>query len=34
MDGRGTDSNGDKFMKSVANRLGELETIDQIALAK
>lgn len=34
MDGRGTDSNGDKFMKTVANRLGELETIDQIALAK
>lgn len=34
MDGRGTDANGDKFMKSIAKKLGELETIDQIALAK
>ena len=34
MDGRGTDNNGDKFMKSVYRRLGEYETIDQISLAK
>lgn len=34
MDGRGTDNNGDKFMKSVYRRLGEYETIDQITLAK
>ncbi|CAF0793607.1 unnamed protein product [Brachionus calyciflorus] len=33
IDGRGTDSNGDKFMKAVSKRLGELETLDQIALA-
>ncbi len=34
LDGRGTDANGDRFMKSVARRLGELETQDQISLAK
>lgn len=34
IDGRGTDSNGDKFMKMVAKKLGEYETLDQIALAK
>jgi hypothetical protein len=34
MDGRGTDNNGDKYMKSVYRRLGEFETQDQITLAK
>lgn len=34
MDGRGTDSNGDRFMKVVYRKLGELETQDQISLAK
>jgi dipeptidyl aminopeptidase/acylaminoacyl peptidase len=33
MDGRGTDSNGDKFMKSVAKNLGDLEMLDQLELA-
>lgn len=34
MDGRGTDANGDRFMKIVNRRLGEFETIDQLELAK
>jgi dipeptidyl aminopeptidase/acylaminoacyl peptidase len=34
VDGRGTDANGDKFMKAVGKRLGELETRDQFALAE
>ena len=34
MDGRGTDANGDKYLKAVYNKLGELETNDQLALAR
>ena len=34
LDGRGTDANGDKFMKAVAKNLGELEMLDQLALAR
>lgn len=34
MDGRGTDNNGDKYMKAVYKNLGELEAHDQLALAK
>jgi dipeptidyl aminopeptidase/acylaminoacyl peptidase len=34
LDGRGTDGNGDKFLKAVSKRLGKLETHDQIALAQ
>jgi dipeptidyl-peptidase-4 len=34
MDGRGTDANGDKFLKAISKRLGEVETEDQIALVR
>lgn len=34
MDGRGTDANGDKYLKAVSKRLGEVESEDQITLAK
>lgn len=33
VDGRGTDANGDKFLKSVYKQLGKLESQDQISLA-
>lgn len=32
MDGRGTDANGDRFLKIVSKRLGEIETQDQLSL--
>jgi dipeptidyl aminopeptidase/acylaminoacyl peptidase len=34
MDGRGTDANGDKFLKAVSKKLGEIETHDQLALVE
>lgn len=34
MDGRGSDANGDKFLKAVSKRLGELETEDQLHLVR
>ncbi len=34
IDGRGTDANGDSYMKTVYKKLGELETKDQVALVK
>lgn len=34
IDGRGTDGNGDKFLKAVSKRLGKLETHDQVTLAQ
>jgi dipeptidyl aminopeptidase/acylaminoacyl peptidase len=34
LDGRGTDGNGENYMKSIYKRLGELETLDQFNLAK
>lgn len=34
LDGRGTDGQGDKFLKAVSKKLGQLETNDQIELAK
>jgi dipeptidyl aminopeptidase/acylaminoacyl peptidase len=34
MDGRGTDSNGDKFLKAVSKKLGEIELQDQFALVE
>ena len=34
IDGRGTDGNGDKFLKAVSKKLGKLETLDQLSLAK
>jgi dipeptidyl aminopeptidase/acylaminoacyl peptidase len=34
MDGRGTDANGDKFLKAVSKKLGEIETQDQLALVE
>ena len=34
IDGRGTDFNGDKFLKSVNKRLGELEIADQLSLVR
>ena len=34
IDGRGTDGNGDKFLKAVNKKLGKLETLDQLSLAK
>jgi dipeptidyl-peptidase-4 len=34
IDGRGTDSNGDAYMKAVYKHLGKLESQDQISLAE
>lgn len=33
VDGRGTDANGDQYMKAVYKQLGKLESQDQISLA-
>ena len=32
IDGRGTDFNGDKYLKAVNKRLGEFEIADQLTL--
>jgi len=34
IDGRGTDANGDRYMKAVYKQLGKLESQDQITLAE